>query len=81
MNESPHDHRECIELFARLSEYLDNELDLTSCRKIEQHLGQCRPCHVCLETLKRTVAICRALQAAPVPDSLSKRLKKIFPQV
>jgi anti-sigma factor RsiW len=78
MNESHHDHRECIKLFARLSEYLDNELDLALCRKIEQHLGQCKPCQVCLETLKRTIGICRASNSAPVPDSLSERLQKLF---
>ncbi len=79
MNQSTHDPRQCKELFAKLSEYLDKELDVSVCRKIEEHLSQCKPCQVCLETLKRTVSICRSLQSSPVPDSLLKRLQKLFP--
>ncbi|RJQ66538.1 MAG: zf-HC2 domain-containing protein, partial [Desulfobacteraceae bacterium] len=60
MPDPNHHHRACRDLFARMSEYLDNELDGTVRRTIEQHLAQCRPCRVCLGTLQRTVSLCRA---------------------
>ena len=72
-----HDHAACIELFAKLSDYLDNELDAVTCKDIEAHLADCPCCNVCMETLKRTVAFCREAEDRPVPETLSKRLQTI----
>ena len=33
MNKDEHDHKHCLELFQKLSEYLDNELDEVSCKQ------------------------------------------------
>jgi RNA polymerase sigma-70 factor (ECF subfamily) len=73
-----HDHQECMELFARMSEYLDEELDVSVCRRIEAHLSRCGPCRVCLQTLNRTIALCHALHSDPVPESLSEHLRNLF---
>jgi anti-sigma factor RsiW len=72
-----HDHAACIELFAKLSDYLDNELDAVTCKDIEAHLKGCPCCSVCMETLKRTVAFCREAEERPVPEALSQRLREI----
>lgn len=73
-----HDHRQCLALFSKLSEYLDNEVDEATGRTIKNHLQRCKPCQVCLRTLERTVALCRTLDSPPVPKGLSQRLSKIF---
>jgi RNA polymerase sigma-70 factor (ECF subfamily) len=65
-------------MFARLSEYIDNELDEITCRDIERHIANCPPCQVCLATLKRTVAICENLKDQPVPKDFSKKLKDMI---
>lgn len=65
-------------MFEKLSEYLDRELDDVTCRDIEQHIAQCPPCKVCLETLKKTVALCHSLKEKPVPTDLSDRLKGLI---
>ncbi len=75
-----HDHQQCIELFEKLSEYLDGELDQAVCETIEAHLQECRPCQVCLNTLKQTVTICRQMQADRVPEDFSRRLRKMILQ-
>ncbi|MBR9980023.1 MAG: zf-HC2 domain-containing protein [Desulfatitalea sp.] len=77
---TPHNHPDfrCRELFARMSEYLDNELDGSLCREIEGHLNECQACKVCLSTLKRTVALCREAGAAPIPETLSRRLRELI---
>ena len=31
MSKDEHDHKHCLELFQKLSEYLDNELDEITC--------------------------------------------------
>ena len=76
-----HNHAACIELFTKLSEYIDNELDEVSCKDIEAHLADCPCCNACLETLKRTVAFCREVEERPVPETLSQRLQEIVAQL
>lgn len=74
MSKDSHDHNKCIALFEQLSEYMDKELDEMTCKDIEAHLSRCAPCHVCLESLKRTVALCKSLDEQPVPPEFSRRL-------
>ncbi|GAB6905670.1 hypothetical protein JCM12296A_15050 [Desulfosarcina cetonica] len=70
-----HSHQGCISLFERLSEYIDRELDMATCQDIEAHIKACKPCQVCLETLKQTVDICRHLKHQQVPETFSLKLK------
>ena len=76
-----HDHKKCRELFAKLSEYIDDELDPANCDNIEAHLQQCEPCQACLATLKQTVALCRELKSSPMPEEASKRLRTMIQQM
>ena len=69
------DHRHCLELFARLSEYLDREMDEIHCQEIEGHLKQCAPCQACMATLKQTVALCRQMPERPVSGDFARRLR------
>ena len=62
-------------LFERLSEYIDRELDAPACKEIEAHIKACKPCQVCLDTLKQTVNLCRNLETHQVPETLSYKLK------
>jgi hypothetical protein len=78
MNEDTHDHRHCLELFEKLSEYLDDELDEVTCQDIEKHVKECVPCFVCLQTLKRTIDLCKQTEARSVPEGFSKKLKEVI---
>lgn len=62
-------------LFERLSEYIDRELDAPTCHEIESHIKACKPCQVCLKTLKQTVNLCRNLERHQVPETLSHKLR------
>ncbi len=73
-----HDHKHCLEMFKRLSEYLDNELDDITCKEIEQHVKECVPCFSCLQTLKRTVDLCKKASNKPIPKAFSQKLKDII---
>ena len=71
-----HDHRRCMELFARLSEYLDQELDEVTCQDIERHLRRCEPCQACFATLRRTVVLCREMSPrATASEDFTTRLR------
>lgn len=69
-----HDHEVCLKMFEKLSEYIDNELDAVTCEDIEAHASTCISCKVCLETLKRTIDLCRHSGTRTVPEAFSSRL-------
>ncbi|MBW1721213.1 MAG: zf-HC2 domain-containing protein [Deltaproteobacteria bacterium] len=69
-------HEKCKALFNRISEYLDGELDSSICKEIEDHLRECPECERCLDSLKRTVALCKELSKEGVPREVHERLKK-----
>jgi RNA polymerase sigma-70 factor (ECF subfamily) len=70
-----HDRESCEEVFALLSDYLDLELPPAACDQIESHLADCPPCIEFLDSLRKTVQLCRGRlpQAAPGPLSQEAR--------
>jgi anti-sigma factor RsiW len=78
MNKDEQDHKHCLGLFEKLSEYLDNELDEVTCQEIENHIKECVPCFVCLQTLKRTVDLCKQAGNRTVPKDFSKKLREVI---
>ncbi len=65
----------CKEVFALLSAYLDLELPPDACREIETHLSGCPPCVEFVESLKKSVALCRQYQASEVPEPISQNAR------
>ena len=81
MTADDHDHEHCREMFEKLSEYIDGELDHATCAEIEKHANDCVACFACMETLKRTVALCKNVKAQPIPLEFSKKLKEIIQNI
>ena len=81
MTSNGDEHKHCLELFEKLSEYIDGELDHATCSEIKRHAEDCVACFSCLETLKRTVALCKNVEDKPVPLNLSEKLKEIIAQM
>lgn len=77
MTSDDHDHTQCLEMFEKLSEYIDGELDRLTCAEIEKHVDNCVACFSCVETLKRTVALCKEVNEKPVPETVTRRLREI----
>ncbi len=76
-----HDHRKCMELFARMSEYIDLELDTATRERVARHISDCCHCSACYETLKQTVAICRgASDDYPLPANMTAKLMNFISQ-
>jgi len=78
MTRDDHDHQHCLEMFEKLSEYIDGELDHATCEEIEKHANNCVACLSCMETLKKTVALCKNAREQPVPREFSRKLKEII---
>ena len=75
-----HNYEQCRLFFEKLSEYIDHELDQSSCDAIEKHLQQCPPCQTCLATLKQTISLCHKMKSADVPVDFSERLQAMIRQ-
>ena len=72
MKPEPHEHNEdCKKIFALLSQYLDAELPATTCEEIREHLAGCPPCIEFLESLRRSIHLCRGYAASQAPGPLS----------
>jgi anti-sigma factor RsiW len=69
---------ECRELVARLSEYLDGELDPEACAGVEMHMGDCAPCRAFLESLRRTIALTRDLPDRELPEELEREIVEAY---
>jgi anti-sigma factor RsiW len=69
---------ECREDFKRLSEYLDGELDEEVCREIEQHFRYCPECRKCVETMKRTIQLCKSVATEEIPAAARERLRSML---
>jgi RNA polymerase sigma-70 factor (ECF subfamily) len=49
----------CKEMFAELSNYLDDQLDDSMCEELQKHIGGCEPCKAFLASLEAAIQVCR----------------------
>ena len=71
--------RRCKEMFAELSNYLDDTLDDSLCDELEKHMQGCEPCQAFLSTLESSVEQCRATpNAAPDPRLAAKLRRELL---
>ena len=64
----------CKKHFEKVSQYLDGELDAQTCEKIRQHLQECPECRHCVDSLKKTIDLCRNLPKEKVPPKMRRNL-------
>ena len=68
--------QQCQEVFAALSEYLDMELPPASCEELEAHLAGCAPCIEFVESLRKSIGLCREYETAARPAPLSAEARR-----
>ena len=61
---------DCKQVFELLSQYLDRELPPGECADIEKHIADCPPCIDFLDSLKKTMRLCRGYEASEQPGPL-----------
>lgn len=67
-------HKECKKYFEKVSQYLDGELDAHTCEKIRQHLAACPECRDCVDSLRKTIDICRNMPKTKIPEEMRENL-------
>lgn len=73
-----HDRARCREIFALLSEYLDDELDPALCERIESHNADCARCEAFLASLRATVELLRDQERPGLSPEARRRLAARF---
>jgi hypothetical protein len=82
MSEESNRKLECEEIFALLSEYLDEEVspDIADC--ISAHISGCEPCIDFLESLRKSVALCKQYRSealpSPLADDVHQQLRQAY---
>jgi RNA polymerase sigma-70 factor (ECF subfamily) len=68
--------RRCKEMFAELSNYLDNELDDSLCEELEKHMDGCEPCKAFLSSLEKSILQCRIAPNESPDPRIAARLRR-----
>ena len=68
-------HEDCERLLARVSAYLDEELDPATCETIEAHCATCRRCGALVASLRQTIGLCRATGRDPLPPEVAAKAR------
>lgn len=71
--------RHCKEMFAELSNYLDDKLDDSLCGELEKHVDGCEPCRAFLTSLEKSIEQCRtAPNESPDPRVAAKLRQELL---
>ncbi|MBI2897991.1 MAG: sigma-70 family RNA polymerase sigma factor [Deltaproteobacteria bacterium] len=66
----------CPDVPLMFSRYLEGEISPDVCARMERHLEGCGSCRGACESLKRTLALCRATPAPQVPDDVLRAVRE-----
>jgi len=64
------------QMFAELSNYLDEELDDSLCVELEKHMDGCKPCQAFLASLEKTIRGCRQAPNQPPDPRVAAKLRR-----
>jgi RNA polymerase sigma-70 factor (ECF subfamily) len=68
--------RRCKEMFAELSNYLDDELDDSLCEELEKHMDGCEPCKAFLSSLEKSIQQCHMAPNESPDPRIAARLRQ-----
>jgi len=64
----------CEEFFAEFGDYLENRIPPEVRQELEQHLSQCRACHVLYDSTLKTLKIVTDSSSFELPSNVSDRI-------
>lgn len=66
---------DCVKCFQRISEYLDGELEEKICHEIDEHLHQCPECREYVDSLRKTIQLCKGTAMEEMPQDIHDRIR------
>ncbi|MBD3232543.1 MAG: hypothetical protein GF315_02340 [candidate division Zixibacteria bacterium] len=70
--------KKCRDYISELNDFIDGELDPQLCLEIEKHIGECENCRIMVDSLQKTVKLCREGKSEKLPAELEKKLNNIL---
>jgi hypothetical protein len=74
--------RDCQNVFAALSQYIDRDLPDTTCDELERHIQGCAPCVEFVESLKKSINLGRGykpeIDAPQISPEVRESLRAIY---
>ena len=69
-------HKEIVE---RICDFMGEDLDTPACKEVADHIEMCPECKIYLDTIKKTVTLCRDLETSKkLPLDVNQRLFKVL---
>ena len=68
----------CRQLFEKMSEYLDGELDPDLVSFAEDHLSKCTECEENIELMKKSLQLIKNQTSQKLPDDVRDKLRKVI---
>jgi RNA polymerase sigma-70 factor (ECF subfamily) len=65
----------CPDIVALFSRYIEDEIGAEECATMERHIATCKRCGIACDSLKRTLALCRAEPHGDVPPDVQARVR------
>lgn len=66
----------CKQLFEKMSEYLDGELDTDLISFAERHVEDCTECEENLKIMKKSLQLIRSRTSEKIPDEIRNQLRQ-----
>lgn len=66
----------CKALIAELADYIDGELDPELCKQLEKHMAACDNCRLMVDTLRKTIQLCREGTCVDLPEDVQEKLNR-----
>jgi RNA polymerase sigma-70 factor (ECF subfamily) len=71
----------CPDVVALFSRFVENEIGTAECASMQTHVASCRRCNAACESLKHTLALCRAENHDDVPPDVQELVRKALREV
>ncbi len=66
----------CEDLLRMLNDYVDGDIDPGICEEFAQHLQDCNPCQVVVDTIRKTITLYKDQEVYELPVAFRERLHR-----
>ncbi len=67
------------DVYKQICDFMGEDLDAPACKEVAEHLENCPNCKVVLDTVRKTVTICRENEKKEaIPADVKNRLYKVL---
>jgi predicted anti-sigma-YlaC factor YlaD len=66
-------------IYKQICDYMGEDLNAPVCKEVAEHLANCPHCKVYLDTVKKTITLCKEMEKdEKLPDEVKNRLYRVL---